>query len=296
MILGLNEKEYFASGHRACPGCGQALAVRLVLKAAGDDTIIVNATGCLEVFSTPYPETSWKLPYIHVAFENAAAVASGVYRALKIQNKKANILALAGDGGTFDIGLQALSGALERKEKFTYVCFDNSAYMNTGVQRSGATEKYMETTTTPYGKKIHGNLLWKKPMPFIIAAHNASYVATASVDNPIDINNKIKKALNSEGVSYVQIFSPCPLGWKHESNKTIEIAKLAVESRFYPIFEIENGILKLKNIENPKDVKTFLAMQGRFKHVSDNDIDEIKRYINDQWNRLLELDKSKAKL
>ncbi|MFH0936596.1 MAG: pyruvate synthase subunit beta, partial [Candidatus Woesearchaeota archaeon] len=123
-----------------------------------------------------------------------------------------------------------------------------------------------------------------------------SYVATANVDNPIDINNKIKKALNSDGVSYVQIFSPCPLGWKHESSKTIEIAKLAVETRFYPIFEIENGILKLKNVENSKDVKTFLAMQGRFKHVNNNEIDEIRRYINEQWNRLLELDKSKAKL
>ncbi len=133
-------------------------------------------------------------------------------------------------------------------------------------------------------------------MEYIIAAHNVSYIATASISEPLDIANKIKKALSSEGVSYVQILSPCPLGWRYESNKTIEIARLAIETRFYPIFEIENGILKLKNIENPKDVKTFLAMQGRFKHVNENEISEIKKYINDQWNRLLELNKSKAKL
>ena len=222
MINQLPEEEYFAQGHRACAGCGSVLAIRHVLKAAGKNTIIAQATGCMEVVSTPYPETSWKLPWIHVLFENAAAVASGIEVALKKLNKKdVNVLAIAGDGGTFDIGFQALSGAIERGHKFCYVCIDNEAYMNTGVQRSGATPMFASTTTSPAGKKVPGKLQPKKPLPFIIAAHGLRYVATASSANPLDIYNKVKKALSINGPSFIQIFTPCPTGWKHPSGQTI---------------------------------------------------------------------------
>jgi pyruvate ferredoxin oxidoreductase beta subunit len=295
-ILGVSNQEFFASGHRACAGCGQALAVRLALKAAGKNTVVCNNTGCLEVFSTPYPETSWRVPWIHVAFENAAAVASGVERAFKHQNKKVNILAFAGDGGTFDIGLQALSGAAERGHDFCYVCFDNGFYANTGVQRSGATPKFADTTTTPYGSKIHGKQEMKKDMPFIMAAHRA-YVATASVAFPQDLVKKVQKGLEFNGPAYIQIDSPCTLGWKIKSDETIKVSKLAFETRVYPLFEIENGVLK--NLMKPSKqtpVLECLKIQGRFKSLNEQEVKVVQDEVDAYWNRLLKLEETGVRL
>ena len=294
MINQLPEEEYFAQGHRACAGCGSVLAIRHVLKAAGKNTIIAQATGCMEVISTPYPETSWKLPWIHVLFENAAAVASGIEVALKKLNKKdVNVLAIAGDGGTFDIGLQALSGAIERCHKFCYVCIDNEAYMNTGVQRSGATPMFASTTTSPAGKAVPGKLQPKKPLPFIIAAHGLRYVATASCANPIDIYNKVKKALSINGPSFIQIFTPCPIGWKHASELTIDIARLAIKTCVTPIYEIENGVLKLNKIDNKMPVEEYLKLQGRFKHLTKELISQTQRYVDERYKFLSENDGKK---
>jgi len=291
-INGIPDVELFSRGHNACFGCGAALAMRLIMKAAGKNTIVTQATGCMEVVSTPYPMTAWEVPYIHSAFENAAATASGIYRALKAQgDKDTKVLAIAGDGGTFDIGLQALSGALERNEKITFICYDNEAYMNTGIQRSGATPLHAFTTTTPEGRKIHGNLVGKKRMPLIAAAHGIPYVATANVAYPQDLIKKVKKALEMQP-SYLQILCPCIPGWKMPQNLTIEIAKLAVETRMQPLYEIENGKLTLtNNVENPKPLESYLKLQGRFKHFfkpeNKNLIIELKKQINEEWENLL---------
>lgn len=292
----ISKEEYFAKGHRACAGCGSALAIRHALKAAGKNTIIAHATGCMEVVSTPYPETSWKLPWIHAAFENAAAVASGIERALKKLNKNTNVLVIGGDGATFDIGFQALSGAIERGHNFTYLCYENSGYMNTGVQRSGATPKYASTTTTPAGKAIHGKMEYKKPMPLIIGAHGA-YVATANIAFPLDFYNKVKRGLEIKGPAYVQVFAPCPLGWKHLPNLTIEIAKLAFNSKITPLYEIENGVLKFyKEPNKAVPVNDYLKLQGRFKHLSNEEINSIQKHIDEQYSMLKKLEETGVRI
>ena len=297
MILNVPETELFAKGHRACAGCGAALAMRYILKASGKNTIVAQATGCMEVISTPYPETAWRVPYIHVAFENAAAVASGIDRALRVLGKREeiNVVAIGGDGGTFDIGLQALSGALERGERFVYICYANEGYMNTGVQRSSDTPKYSSTTTSPAGKKIHGKVEFQKQMPFIAAAHGC-YVATANVAFPQDFIKKVQKALSIKGPSYVQVYTPCPPGWKIDDNMTIEISKLAFNAKITPLYEIENGILTIS--KQPKDipVKDYLKFQGRFRHLNDSEIAEIQKYVDSEWERIKKLDETKIKI
>ncbi len=259
----------FKPGHTACAGCGQAIAARLVVDTAGKNTIITNNTGCLEVFSTKYPQSSWGVPWIHSLFENAAAVASGVESALKHLGKKdgINVIAQAGDGGTADIGLQALSGMLERGHDVLYVCYDNEAYMNTGIQRSGLTPTDSNTTTTPPGSASTGNPRPKKPLPEIAAAHGIPYVATATIGYPQDVQKKVKKALSIKGPKYIQIHVPCPLGWRHESGMSFDVAKLAVETGLYPIFEIENGQMKPRTIAKVKPVEEYLKLQGRFRHL-----------------------------
>jgi len=289
------EKELFESGHNACAGCGPAIAMRQIMKAAGKNTIVTIATGCMEVVSTPYPLTAWNVPVIHSAFENAGATASGIDAALKFLDKRndINLIAIAGDGGTFDIGLQALSGAIERGHKFLFICYDNGAYMNTGVQRSGATPKYANTTTSPYGSKIHGKQEQIKNMPFIIASHKC-YVATANIAYPQDFMQKIKKALSINGPSYIQVFTPCQVGWKYPENLTVNLARLAVQSRASLLYEIENGIVKLNMpIENPKQVKDYLRMQGRFKHMTWDEIKEIQNYVNSEYEKIKKLSDSK---
>ncbi len=298
MILGLPEIELFGKGHRACAGCGSAIAMRHALKAAGKNTIVVMATGCMEVVSTPYPETAWKVPWIHGAFENAAAIASGVDRALEMLGKrdKINVLAIAGDGGAYDIGLQALSGAIERKHRMCFICYDNSGYQNTGAQRSGATPKYAATTTSPAGKKIHGKIEYKKPMPLIVAAHNC-YVATANIAFPQDFVKKVKKALSIKGPSYVQVFCPCVPGWKYPENLTIRIARLAFQSKITPLYEIENRMLKFTmKPSSIVPVKEYLKFQGRFKHLNDKEITELQKHFDEEYNNLLRLEESKVKI
>jgi pyruvate ferredoxin oxidoreductase beta subunit len=297
LINNLPEIELFSKGHNACYGCGASLAMRLVMKAAGKNTIVTQATGCMEVVSTPYPLTAWEVPFLHSAFENAAATASGIARSLKMQgNKDTKVLAIAGDGGAFDIGLQALSGALERQEKITFICYDNEGYQNTGRQRSGATPVHASTTTTPIGKKIHGKLVFKKPMPLIMAVHRIPYIATANIAYPQDLVKKVQKALKLQP-SYVQILCPCIPGWKMPQNLTINIAKLAVETRMQTLYEIENRELTInKHIEKPKPVKEYLKLQGRFKNLSNKDIQEIQQHISQEYSYLTKLEKQKAKI
>ncbi len=283
----LTEEELLAPGHRACPGCGEALALRLALKAVGKDVIIAQATGCMEVVTTPYPETAWRVPWIHVAFENAAAVASGVEAALKAMGKRGvKPIAIAGDGGTADIGLQALSGAIERGHNFLYICTDNEAYMNTGIQRSGTTPYGAWTTTTPVGVVKKGKDRPKKDVPAIVAAHGAPYVATASVGYPMDYIEKVKKAMAIEGPTYVHVHCPCPPGWQFDSDKTIEVARLAVLSCAWILYEVENGISRV-TFKPPKrrPVAEYLKLQGRFRHLTDGEIAEIQRMVDEQCRR-----------
>jgi len=264
------EENFYVSGHTACAGCGQSMAVRIVMNAAGKNTMVANSTGCLEVFSTKAPETAFGLPWVHSLFENSAAVASGIEAALKFQGKLDDIrvISQAGDGGTGDIGLQAISGMLERGQDVLYVCYDNEAYMNTGIQRSGSTPFYAHTTTTPKGKYSHGNPRPKKPMVEICAAHHIPYSATASVGNPKDVERKVKKALSIRGPKYLQIHVPCPLGWKCDSSKTLEVAKLAVQTGLYPLVEYEYGKLaKVTKIPSARPVQEYLQTQGRFRHL-----------------------------
>ncbi len=265
-------KSLFASGHTACAGCGQAIAARLVVDAVGKDIIIANNTGCLEVFSTKYPESAWRVPWIHSLFENAAAVASGIESALKFLGKKENItvIAQAGDGGTADIGMQALSGMWERAHDILSICYDNEAYENTGVQRSGLTPFDASTTTSPSGSCSFGNPRFKKPMPEIANAHGIAYVATASVGFPRDLQKKVKKAIGIKGPKYLQIHVPCPLGWGYFPGLTYQIAKLAVQTGLYPLIEYENGQLVGVYKITPKPVEEYLKPQRRFRHVINN--------------------------
>jgi len=266
------DKHMFACGHTACAGCGQSLAVRLVLDVAGKNTIVANNTGCLEVFSTKYPESAFEVPFVHSLFENCPAVASGVEAALIHLGKKdgINIIAEAGDGGTADIGLQSLSGMWERGHDVLYICYDNEAYMNTGIQRSGLTPHLANTTTSPRGERSIGNMRFKKPMPEIAVAHGIPYVATTTVAFPQDLQRKVKKALSIKGPKYMQIHVPCPLGWQFASNASIDIGKLAVETGLYPLFEYENGQLSAVRKIEPRPVEEYLKAQGRFRHLLNN--------------------------
>jgi pyruvate ferredoxin oxidoreductase beta subunit len=290
----LTQKEYFAPGHRACQGCAEALAVRLVAKALGRNVIVAAATGCMEVISSPIPFTSWKVPWLHVAFENAAAVASGIESGLKaltrkaiLPNKKIVTIAMAGDGGTADIGLQALSGALERGHNMIYICTDNEAYMNTGIQRSSSTPFGASTTTSPAGKVRMGQMTWKKNMPAIAAAHKIPYVATACPSYPIDLVQKVKKAANIEGPAYLHILAVCPTGWKSAPDLSIKLGRLAVETGVFPLYEVEKGRYRL-NMDFPKlrPMKEYLKLQGRFRHLTDSMIEEIEKQIHQEYQEL----------
>ncbi len=272
-VVADRDAHLLAEGHTACAGCGQAIAARLVVNAAGKNVIISNSTGCLEVFTTKAPQTAWKVPWIHSLFENSAAVASGIEAALRFLGKldSVRVIAQGGDGGTADIGMGALSGMLERGHDILYVCYDNEAYMNTGVQRSGLTPLDTNTTTSPVGKYSFGNPRPKKPLVEIAVAHNIVYAATSSVAYPMDIERKVKKALSLRGPKFLQIHVPCPLGWRHPSDLTIEIAKLAVETGLFPIVEYENGKLISVQKIKPKPVEEYLKLQGRFRHLLKNE-------------------------
>ena len=289
-------KEFLAPGHNFCTGCGEVLAVRLALKALGENVIVANATGCIEVCTTPLPHTSWRVPWLHTLFENAAAEISGVEAGLKILMKKGRIpereikcIAIAGDGATSDIGLQALSGALERGHDFLYLCFDNEAYMNTGIQRSSATPYGASTTTAPAGKFSIGQISRKKNMALIAAAHDIPYVATACPSYRFDLMKKVKKGAEVKGPAYVHIFSPCPTGWRYSTNLTIEIGQLAVQTGIFPLYEIENGRYRL-NADPPslRPIEEYLSMQGRYRHLAIEEIEKIQRMVNEDYARLKE--------
>lgn len=290
----LPKKEHFAPGHRACIGCGEALAVRLVCKALGRDVIVVCATGCIEIISSSIPFTSWCVPWIHTLFENTASVASGVEAGLKViarkrkdQKKRTCVVAMAGDGGTSDIGIQALSGALERGHNFLYICYDNEAYMNTGIQRSSATPYGAMTTTSPPGKVSIGQATWKKDMPSIAAAHNIPYVATACPSYPFDLIQKVKKGVTIEGPAYIHILSVCPTGWRSAPDLTIKIGRLAVETGVFPLYEVQEGKYKLNfNFPKLRPVKDYLELQGRFRHLTDEVIQRIQARVKKEHLKL----------
>jgi pyruvate ferredoxin oxidoreductase beta subunit len=267
---GKQAEDLFVSGHRACHGCGQALAVRHVLKATGKEVIVVTPTGCLETFTLTYGYSAWRVPWIHHLFENGASVASGVVATLRAKKQEnIRVLVMGGDGSTFDIGFGALSGMLERGDDVLYICMDNGAYMNTGGQRSGATPVYAATTTHPAGKKSMGKPQLKKDVPAIVAAHGVPYVATTSVAYLKDLQKKVKKAMTYFGPRYIQIDTPCPSVWGFPSDRTLEVGRLGVRSGLIPIFEMENGkITGVRKIKKKVSVEKYLETQKRFKHFS----------------------------
>jgi pyruvate ferredoxin oxidoreductase beta subunit len=298
--------DLFLSGHRACAGCGPATVLRLIMKATRGPTIVTNATGCMEVVSSIYPYTSWAVPWLHTAFETAGANASGIESALKIMKKKGrmkqdqiDIIALAGDGGTYDIGIQALSGAVERGHDFLYVLYDNEAYMNTGIQRSGGTPLGASTTTSPAGSAIPGKLQPKKPIADIMVAHDMPYVATAAPYYWRDLITKVRKGLEVNGPAFLHVLAPCPRGWRSDPAKSIELSRLAVETCVFPLWEAVNGQYQLSTPskvmalapQKKKPVKDYLQVQGRFRHLftSKNEklIEDIQRLTDEKWQRLL---------
>jgi pyruvate ferredoxin oxidoreductase beta subunit len=292
----VTKEENFVPGHRACIGCGEALAVRLAAKAFGKNTIVVNATGCMEIVASQLPYTSWKLPWIHTLFENSAAVASGVEAALKVQMRKNKIpqedikvVAIGGDGATVDIGLQAISGAFERGHDFLYICFDNEAYMNTGIQRSSATPFGASTTTSPAGKAKSGQMSWKKNMPEIAVAHNIPYVATACPSYPFDLIEKVKKGLATKGPAYIHVLSVCPTGWRCDTEISIMLGRLATETGVFPLYEVENGKYKMSLVpEKLKPVADYLKLQRRFRHLKGDAIEAIQTRVVEEYEKLLE--------
>jgi pyruvate ferredoxin oxidoreductase beta subunit len=302
----MNMKEFakkprrFVPGHRSCAGCPMPVIVRTALAGTDKPVVAANATGCLEVTSTIYPFTSWNIPWIHSAFENAASTVSGVETAYRAFRKKGRMkedvkfIAFGGDGGTYDIGLQALSGAMERGHDFVYVCYDNQAYENTGGQRSSATPYGSSATTDPAGKIRQGKEEFRKNLTEICVAHNIPYVAQASPSNILDLHGKAKKAFEVKGPAVIVVLSPCTALWKYKTDQAIEIAKLAVETRFWPLYEVENGEYKL-NYKPAKftPVEEFLKEQKRFAHLfrpgNEKLIEKIQKHIDEGWEKLLKL-------
>jgi len=293
-----------SGGHAACPGCAGPIAIRQVLMAAQQDDVHVVcciATGCMEVTTTIYPNSAWRVPLFHSAFENSASSISGVeaaYRSLKRQgkiDKKIAFIAWGGDGGTYDIGFQALSGALERGHDFTYICYDNEAYMNTGIQRSGATPKGAFTTTAPAGKVKAGKPQTKKDLTRIAAAHGIPYVAQAAPHRARDLMRKAQKAAAIDGPCFINILSPCPRGWRYPPDQTIQIARLAADTCVWPLYEIEDGKLTINyRPKEKKPVREWLKSQGRFRHLftpqNEHLIEEIQQDVDRKWEELLALE------
>ncbi len=262
------------SGHRACQGCGEALGARFAIDAAmratNNQLIAANATGCLEVFTTPYPETAWSIPWLHSLFGNAAAVASGIAAAMKAKGREdVRVIAQGGDGGTTDIGFGCLSGMFDRNDDVLYICYNNEAYMNTGVQRSSATPGAARTATTmPVGDQPGNEFNTGKSVPLVAMAHNIPYVATASVHDLHDLEYKVTRAMSVRGARYIEIFVPCPLGWGSKPGDTVKIARLGAESGMYPLFEAEYGeITAVTKIRRRVEVAEYLKLQRRFAHV-----------------------------
>jgi len=288
-------------GHSLCQGCGIPLVVRTVLSTITRPTVVVNATGCLEVATTRYPTTAWNVPWLHVAFENAAAVASGVetaQRALRRrdalpQDEDVAVVVFAGDGGTYDIGLQALSGALERGHRFLFVCYDNEAYMNTGIQRSGATPFGANTTTSPSGLESFGKAQQRKDLTAIAVGHHVPYVGQAAASHWDDLSRKVERATTADGASFINVLTNCPLGWGHEPKLSLQVLDAAVETTFWPLYEVVDGDYRLTyRPERVRPIEEFLGGQQRFAHLlrpgSRSLVEEIQARVDADWLDLLE--------
>ncbi len=299
----VNKPERLAPGHRMCAGCGATIGVRAVLRALheGDHAVIGNATGCLEVSSFMYPYTAWEDSYIHNAFENAGATLSGVETAYHLMKKKGKLpkdetfkfIAFGGDGGTYDIGFQSLSGAMERNHDLVYVCYDNGAYMNTGTQRSSATPMYADTTTTPVGSKSVGKMQNRKDLTSIIADHDVPYAAQTTFTKDFkDIHTKAEKAIYTEGACFLNLMTPCPRGWRYDMADIMEICRLAVETCYWPLFEVDHGKWRLTYEPKKKlPIEDFLKPQGRFKHLfkpgNEDLIQQFQAEVDRRWEDLL---------
>jgi pyruvate ferredoxin oxidoreductase beta subunit len=300
-----NKHELLSGGHRACAGCLAAVGLHEVLRSTNKKVVIGFATGCMEVVTTIFPYTAWETPYIHVAFENAAAVVSGAeaaYRSLQKQGKidtDVQFIAFGGDGGTYDIGLQSLSGAMERGHNMLYVCYNNEAYMNTGVQRSSATPFGAFTSTSPTGKESFGKKQFPKDLTEIMVAHGIPYVAQAAVHHWKDVNAKVEKALSINGPKFLNLLAPCTLGWKFPAEQGLEVSRLAADTCMWPLYEVENGKYKISyKPKAKKSVKEWIENQGRFKHIlktaqAEELINRLQLEIDRKWNRLLELSGNK---
>lgn len=294
-----NYEDRLAPGHRMCSGCGEAIAVRLILHAIDYPVVAASPTGCLEITTGLFPYTSWRVPWIHSAFENVASTIAGVetaYRALVkrgvIPDQKIKFVAFGGDGATYDIGLQWLSGALERGHNFLYVCLNNEAYMNTGTQRSSATLKGTWTTTSPVGKVIPGKPEHRKDMTAIVAAHNIPYVAQAAVHAWRDLMVKVQKAIVAEGPSFINVLVPCPRGWRYEPKDTVRLSKLATDTCVWPLYEVDQGKWKLNyKPRAKKPLAEWLKSQGRFGHLllpeNSSLIEELQERVDQEWQKLL---------
>ncbi|MEA3350147.1 MAG: thiamine pyrophosphate-dependent enzyme [Chloroflexota bacterium] len=297
----IKQPERLAPGHRLCAGCGASIIVRQMLAAIDDPVVLANATGCLEVATTIYPFTAWRVPWIHNAFENAASTISGVeaaYKSMvrsgKIEDENTKFIAFAGDGGTYDIGIQALSGAVERGHQFLYVCYDNGAYMNTGIQRSSATPFGAHTTTSPAGSKIPGKQQFRKDLTKIMAAHDIPYVAQAAPSKWRDLMQKTRKAVNCGGPAFINVLSSCNRGWRHETDDTIEITQLGLDTCYWPIYEVDNGEWKLSYKPRKKlPIEAWLKSQGRFRHLFKDEnlhlIDILQKEVDRRWETLLKM-------
>jgi len=286
MQLDALDQEYMYSGHVGCPGCGAAIAMRFMLKALGEKTIVVLPACCWSIIAGAYPQSTLKVPVIHSAFETGGAVASGVRAALDMKgDAETTVVTWAGDGGTFDIGFQALSGAVERNEDFIYVCYDNEAYMNTGVQRSSSTPYGAWTTTTPGQdwKKMR-----KKNIVEALVAHRIPYAATANIAFPEDLVRKVQKAKGLKGSRFIHIFASCPTGWRIPSEMSVKIARMAVQTNIFPLYEVEEGFKYTINYK-PKEylVREYFKLQGRFRHLTDKDLDQIQEMVDEDWELLL---------
>lgn len=301
IVRRLDGVQPLAGGHALCQGCGIPLVVRTVLGSLKAPAVVVNATGCLEVATTRFPTTAWNVPWLHVAFENAAAVASGVesaYRALARrgalpQDGPLTFVVFGGDGGTYDIGLQALSGALERGHRFLYVCYDNEAYMNTGIQRSGATPFGASTTTSPAGLESFGKAQQRKDMTAIAVAHGIHYAAQAAGCDWYDLARKADRAAAADGPAFLNVLTDCPLGWGHEPRLALQVLRAAVDSRFWPLYEVDEGRYRLTyEPADPVPVEEWLRPQARFAHLlrpeSTHLVEEIQRRVDEDWNALLD--------
>ncbi len=293
------KEDRLTPGHRLCAGCAAPIVVRQILAAIDEPVVLSNATGCLEVSTTIYPYTAWNVPWIHSAFENAASTMAGVeamYRSLvrqgKMEERNIKFVAFGGDGGTYDIGIQALSGLLERGHRVLYVCYNNEAYMNTGIQRSGATPLGAWTTTSPVGRVIPGKPRPRKDLTAIAAAHDIPYAAQASPHNWRDLMRKVRKAVAADGASFMNVLSSCNRGWRHPTDMTIEISRLAADTCYWPLYEVENDEWRLTY--RPKEklpIEEFLRPQGRFRHLFREEnkyvIENLQAEVDRKWQQLL---------